>query len=320
MFNVFGCKMFVLLSLAFCFLLALNGGAQARDLGVESDSGIRGPAYRDLVQYFSGLQTRYPQFVQVNTFGQSIQGRPLVVIRISYQPAYWSALRPRHQSNAAVLVTGTTHGDEYLNIEDRLPEWFAKEGVHAPEMIPFFKNGGMIYFVPIVNPDGYESRRRSNANGKDLNRDFTLKIKNHIGFKETETKALRDLMLTQLQVSQQRLVLTLDYHCCIGAALYPWSFEPAPVVPDVDLRRMLTAADVIKRSFGSSFPVGRTPDVLGYNAIGTSKDYYYESLGAVSFTFEGEYVKEQQKFSQHILMWKGLIQALAPTARIRQTQ
>ncbi len=220
-------------------------------------------------------------------------------------------------SNPAILISGSTHGDEYLNIEDRLPEWFLKEGIHDPAVQPFFQAGGMVYIVPIFNPDGYEARQRGNSTGQDLNRDFTVKQANFTGFKHIETQAIRDLMVTQLHTYQQKLVLTMDYHCCIGAALYPYSFDPSPSVPASDLARFKSAGQVIKRAFGSDFPVGRTPDILGYNAIGTSKDFYYESFGALSFTYEGEHLKEKNKFSQHTQMWKGLIQGATRLANER---
>lgn len=299
--------------LTLVLMMAVWGFAQAgaSPLGVESDSGIRGPAYQDLVAAFSELPKKYPDWVQVNTYGKTPEGRPLVLIRIALPQAY----RERTQTRPAILITGSTHGDEYLNIEDRLPEWFLKVGMTDPAILPFFKAGGMLYLIPIFNPDGYDRRMRGNSRGKDLNRDFGSKAANVVGFKEVETQALRNMIVAQIQSSQQRLLLTMDYHCCIGAALYPWSFKPAPAIPAADEARMKAAGSVIQSVFGAKFPVGRTPDVLGYNALGTSKDFYYESFGAISFTYEGAYEVEARKFDQHTQMWKMLIRALAPAYR-----
>ena len=283
-------------------LLAFHFDALA---GIESDSGIQGPPYADLVKYFSSLTEKYPGFVQVNQYGTTPKGRPLTVVRIAFPSAY----RIKMETRPAILISGSTHGDEYLNIEDRLPEWFLKEGIYDPAISLFFKSGGMLYIIPVFNPDGYDARERSNSNGIDLNRDFTVNQAHHLAFHEVETRAVRDLLVTQTKISQQHLVLTMDYHCCIGAALYPWSFDPAPPVPASDLARFKTAGDIIKGAFGQNFPVGRTPIILGYSAIGTSKDYYYENFGAISFTYEGQYQNERNKFAQHTQMWKGLIQA-----------
>jgi hypothetical protein len=116
------------------------------------------------------------------------------------------------------------------------------------------------------------------------------------------------LVANQFQNGQQKLLITMDYHCCIGAALYPWSFRPAPKLPAEHLALLQNYGKIIKGVFGADFKVGTTPDVLGYSAIGTSKDYYYENYGAMSFTYEGEETVEKNKLNQHIQMWRGLIQ------------
>lgn len=273
--------------------------------GMESDSGTKGPPYVELVSYFSSLQKKYPEFVQVSQYGQSVKGRPLVVIKISYPQRF---MVPSRNARAAILISGATHGDEYLGIEDKLPEWFARDGVKDPLIGPYFQTGGSIYIVPILNPDGYEARRRENARGVDLNRDFSVKQANHIAFKEVETQAIRDMIDTQLKTNQQQLLITMDYHCCIGAALYPWSFKPAPNLPATDLALFKNFGSIIKSAFGPNFKVGTTPDVLGYSAIGSTKDYYYENYRSMSFTFEGEVNIEKNKFQQHVQMWRSLIQ------------
>lgn len=293
------------LLIAVCFSLP----ALSRTLGVESDSGTKGPPYAELVKYFASLPQKYPEFIQVNQYGKTPRGRPLIVLKVSYPTRY---LNPRvvntRTLKSAILITGTTHGDEYLGIEDRLPEWFAKEGVKDAVIAPYFQAGGVIYFVPIFNPDGYEARQRENSNGKDLNRDFTVRQAKFEGFKEPETQAARDMVSNLLQTNQQRLLISMDYHCCIGAALYPWSFAKAPELPSDYLALYKAYGKIIQNNFGSDFRVGKTPDVLGYSAIGTSKDYYYENYGSMSFTFEGEYGIEKNKFTQHIQMWRNLIQ------------
>lgn len=288
--------------LLFAFLMS----AQGRSLGAESDSGISGPSYSELVKYFSSLPQKYPGIIEVNQYGQTPKGRPLVMLKVAYPKRF---VIPR-STGAAILITGATHGNEYLGIEDKLPEWFASVGINDPQLISYFKTGGVIYFIPIFNPDGYEARRRENSRGIDLNRDFSVMQAKFEGFKEVETQAARNMIQNLLQINQQRLLLTMDYHCCIGAALYPWSFRSAPELPQNHLSILTALGNVMKITFGSDFRVGTTPKVLGYSAVGTSKDYYYEKYGSMSFTYEGEEDIEKNKFPQHIQMWKNLIQTV----------
>ncbi len=285
-------------------LLAFTLPSFARHVGQESDSGTKGPPYADLVAYFSTLPKKYPDFVQVSQYGKTTQGRPLVVIKVSFPQAL---LVPTRNAKSAILITGSTHGNEYLGIEDHLPEWFARDGVKDPIVGQYFQTGGSVYFVPIYNPDGYEARRRENAHGVDLNRDFSIKQAGFVGFKELESQAIRDFVASQVQAGQ-KLLMTMDYHCCIGAALYPWSFSGAPNLPPTDLALFNNLGTVIKGVFGADFQVGTTPVILGYSAVGTSKDYYYENYHSLSFTYEGEESVEKNKLAQHVQMWRGLIQ------------
>lgn len=281
----------------------------SRTLGIESDSGTKGPPYAELVKYFASLPQKYPEFIQVSQYGTTPRGRPLIVLKVSYPTRFLDRrfVTPGIQKSA-ILITGTTHGNEYLGIEDLLPEWFARDGVRDAVIAPYFQSGGVIYFIPIFNPDGYEARQRGNSRGTDLNRDYTLRQAKFEAFKEIETQAARDMLIGQLQANQQRLLISMDYHCCIGAALYPWSFAKAPELPAEHLALFKNYGKIMQNIFGADFRVGKTPDVLGYSAVGTSKDYYYENFGSMSFTFEGEYKTEKSKFPQHIQMWRNLIQ------------
>lgn len=274
-----------------------------------SDSGIYGPKYAEMLRYFSTLPQKYPGLVTVETFGTTPKGRPLIVAQIGVKSIQAKLLRS-HAVAPAILISGATHGDEYLNIEDRLPEWFLSVGMKDQAIIPFFKAGGTIYVVPIMNPDGYDARTRENSKGVDLNRDFSVAQARFTGFTQVETRAVRDMVAMKLRQMNQELMVSMDYHCCIGAALYPWSFKPAPAVAPSDLNRFLKAAAIIKQTFGANFPVGRTPDILGYSAIGTTKDYYYENYGTVSFTYEGKEEIEKNRFPEHTQMWRGLIQGI----------
>lgn len=296
---------FRLIALAAFISFSSLSHAYAMD-GIESDSGIRGPTYRELVEKFNALATRYPGIVKQTVYGMSDGGEPLIALQISGR----TSTRARVESSPAILISGTIHGNEYLNIEDRLPEWFASTGQSKPEIRKFFQKGGTIYILPILNPDGYIKRQRENRKGTDLNRDFSVKQANHTAFRQIETRAIRDFVASEIAATGRKLALTLDYHCCIGAGLYPWSFKTSAKLPPKDKDRMLAAGDIMQQVFGSEFRIGTTPEILGYDAIGSTKDYYYENYGSVSFTFEGRFRVENKYFQDHTLMWEKLIEAI----------
>jgi hypothetical protein len=268
--------------------------------GPEGDSGIRGPAYETLVREYEVLETRNPDLVERRFYGLSQEGRPLISLKVS---------RRDRVATQAIAISGTIHGDEYLNIEDRLPGFFLEEARrNNSETARYLDQGGVFYLTPILNPDGYSARRRTSAGGKDLNREFPLIVKNHAGLREQEIISFVELLDRELAEQRIPLKLGWDYHCCLGALLYPWSFRGL-VLPPADLELHVAIGRVALRAFGKTFRVGTTPVLLGYDAIGTSKDFYYERYGALGFTYEGVRTRERTLFPSHTGMWKEILKA-----------
>lgn len=270
----------------------------AKFLSIDSDSGIRGPAYSKIVEELKSLEDSYGDYAQLVTYGKTVQGKPLTLIKIG---------KKNVTSSKAVYIGGSIHGDEYLNIEDRLPRWFLEQTANSGTISSYLDQGGVIYIAPILNPDGYDSRDRENRNGVDLNRDYTVLQANVQGFKETETRSLFEYLSRDL--GNVKLKVAMDYHCCIGALLYPWSFT-GPVLSEIDKQKHLLIASIMQTAIGPGVRAGTTPVILGYSAKGTSKDFYYEHFGALGFTYEGRRGKENKFFEEHTSMWEGILKNL----------
>ena len=111
-----------------------------------------------------GVHRRLRALGPVQTFGTSVEGRPLWVVRLG-GPA-----------ERAVLVTGAIHGVEYIGTRAALvfAESLAQRSLDAE-----------VWVAPVLNPDAYARTWRSggegslrdlrrNASGVDLNRNFPL--------------------------------------------------------------------------------------------------------------------------------------------------
>lgn len=85
--------------------------------------------------------------------GRSVRGRSIV--------GYLSV----HRARGGTLIFGGFHGDEpkSVHVASKLIEHLQ---VNLHSAVPPWM------VVPIVNPDGYEKRRRRNARGVDINRNF----------------------------------------------------------------------------------------------------------------------------------------------------
>jgi predicted deacylase len=270
-------------------------------LGIDSDSRIKGPPYSEIVDSLKSLETSHPETVQVITYGKTLKKRPLTIVKI--------ALKNVAPKLAAIYIGGSIHGDEYLNIEDRLPAWFVAQSITDSAVATYLKKGGAIYIAPILNPDGYEKRERENGRGVDLNRDYTVKEAGVEGFKEIETSSLKSFLEKDLENDQRKLEIAMDYHCCIGALLYPWSFK-GPVLSEFQKERHLAIANIMQSTIGTDVEAGTTPVILGYSAKGTSKDFYYENFGARGFTYEGRRGEEDKFFMEHTAMWNNIVKLI----------
>ena len=80
--------------------------------------------------------------------------------------------------------------------------------------------------------------------------------------------------------------------------------------PADDVARHEAIGVLMKKDIGEEYNVGTTPNILGYSAIGTTKDYYYERYNAAAFTFEGAYKVEQKNFEKHVKFWDEVLQNL----------
>lgn len=309
--------LFIILSAAFSIQSqALTPWGQ-RGLFHESDSGVRGPAYEAIVAQMQDLAKEHANLVDFVTYGQSVQGQPLTAIRLSLKSRRATGMRN------AVLMTGATHGDEFLGFEHEIGRYFVQNVDRLPQLRAFLAAGGLVYIVPVVNPDGYRARERHNARGTDLNRDFPLRTAQHPGFQQPETASLGRYVDNEVRSLGGALRVSIDYHCCFGAMLYPWSFSrPAPPpVPAGDEQAFLAIGTLMKTHFGANYEIGKTPSLLGYDALGSTKDYYYENYKTLSFTFEGVY-GGREKLENHVAFWEsifgGINRAASPERFIRR--
>ncbi len=274
---------------------------------VHGDSGISGRSFAQIVDELNNLEKAYPGMAKVITYGQSVGGEDLTMIRIGKADAT-AIKRP------GVMIEGTIHGNEFLNIEDRLPRWFL-ENQSSPGVASYLKNNGVIWIAPILNPDGYRDDRRENNNGRDLNRDFDMKKVNKKGFTQPETKSLIATLRKETAALNVELKLTMDYHCCVGALIYPWGHSATAELPEPAKSEHKRLAKMILGNF-PSYKAGRAIEIVNYVAVGASDDFFYESMGASAFTFEGAYGVEHRNFDKHTRMWDQLLADKAESVTI----
>jgi protein MpaA len=99
----------------------------------------------------------HPSIAQRTTIGQSVKGKPIEMFTFS------------GDASTSVLIIGGIHGNEPTSVD------VARGLVELLEAQPQLTCGRTVAVIVNSNPDGYESKRRTNSRGIDINRNFDAK-------------------------------------------------------------------------------------------------------------------------------------------------
>ncbi|XP_046405867.1 carboxypeptidase B-like [Ischnura elegans] len=244
----------------------------------------------DLHGYLDFLAQTYPQLCSVITIGNSVEGRPLKVLKIS---------PPGSTGQKAIWIDGGIHAREWISpasVSFALKELVENFEAHFHGQESTL--GSMDwYFLPIANPDGYEhthSRDRlwrknrldahkGSCAGTDLNRNFGYRwggqgssrdpcreiYAGRSAFSEPESAAISNFVKSKASIMKAYVT----FHSYGQYILYPWGYD-RKVPPDYrDLNRVgQKMAQAIRAVGGSSYTVGSSATTL-YPASGGSDDW-----------------------------------------------
>ena len=212
-------------------------------LGVGNLSDYRN--YDENVALLFETESNYPSIAKVYQIGTSLEGRAIYAMKISDNVAV-------DEDEPELLYTGIHHSREPVSNEVvcQLIEMYSGDYASDPE-IQFLVNNRELWFVPIVNPDGYAyvdnsdpywRKNRRNGYGVDLNRNYGFKwgydnigsspftsdqtYRGSSAFSEPETQAIRDLC------NAREFVFTLNYHTYGDLYLWGWGYIPSPTPED----------------------------------------------------------------------------------------
>ena len=240
-------------------------------------------SYPSYTQYESIMQlfaTSFPAICHLDTIGQSINGKYLLVIKISDNVNI-------NEDEPEVFYSSSIHGDEtggYI-LMLRLADYLTKNYTNSEE-VRTLVNGLEIFINPLANPDGtYASGNtildpiRFNSNGVDLNRNFPDPlITNQIIEKENG-----DMIWF---MKKHNFVLSANFHAGAEVVNYPWDRWYSKIHADDSWFNSISReyADTVHRYSGplymSYLDNGVTRGTEWYIITGGRQDYItYERQG-----------------------------------------
>ena len=213
----------------------------------------------DEISQWSSDLTRLPH-VQKKRIGSSVQGRAVDQLTITEceTPDYVYLIARQHPPEVTGAI-GMKHFVDTLAGDSPLAKKFRQR--FAAQV------------VPTVNPDGvHHGHWRCNANGVDLNRDWSH-------FTQPETRAVRDQVLECRRAGEDRLCLFVDFHSTYDDVFY----IPAPnpqIFPAGFTKQWFT-------SIQNRFPGYQVSVDDNHNSHrSTSKAWVDRTLGVTAVTYE----------------------------------
>ena len=270
---------------------------------VEQDYGITGFNYGSMGGFYTLAEvnaeldemfTQYPNLItQKVSIGTSIEGRPIYMAKISDNPTV-------NENEPQVMYTALHHAREPESMEQMIFFMFyLLENYGTDPEVTYLVNNREFYFVPVINPDGYEYNHITNPNGGgmwrknrrnnggsygvDLNRNYgpysywnssyggsstdpySDTYRGTAPFSEPETDAIRAFLSTK------NISNILNYHTYGNYLIYPYGCFPY-LTPD-SLTFLEFSSDMT--SF-NGYSAGTALQTVGYSVRGTSDDYAYD--------------------------------------------
>jgi hypothetical protein len=253
--------------------------------------------YAEMVANLDSMRSKFPHICTIKqTIGKTTENRDIWMIKISDNPNAVESSEPE------ILYDAMHHAREPQSMMQMIYfMWYLLEKYDQQDSLAMqIVNTRQLYFVPIVNPDGYEynrtisptggglwrKNRRVNADGTfgvDLNRNYakdwgyddigsspTTTSNTYRGtaaFSEPETQAMRNF------VNGRNFVSDLSYHSYGSYLIYPYGAAENYYTQDsalfVNYAKLLTTDNFY--SYGTVF------ETLQYFANGGSCDWMYDS-------------------------------------------
>ena len=265
--------------------------------------------FAEAVAELDSMRNLYPHLItEKQSIGSGHNGNKIWLVKISDNPDLFEEDEPE------ILYTALHHAREPHSLMTLMFfMYYLLENYGSDPEATFLVDNRQLYFVPVVNPDGYlyneaiapdgggmwrKNRRevRPDTFGVDLNRNYGFQwgfdnsgssakmtdetYRGPQAFSEPETEALRELCISH------NFKIALNYHTFGNVLIYPWGYLPAFLTPDSLLFLELGA----KMTGSNDYAFGTVDQTLGKVTNGDAGDWMYgdntEKNRIISFTPE----------------------------------
>lgn len=247
--------------------------------------------YNEFLSHIDAMAQQYPHLISakqpISTSLNTAEGRPLYWLKISDNPNV-------DETEPEILYTAIHHSREPASLTQLIYYmWYVLENYDTDDEIKAIVDHTEMYFVPMINPDGYvynvvndpngggmwRKNRRNHGNGDygvDPNRNYSYQwgttgvsfntsqdtYPGSAAFSEAENQ------LIKMFCEDHEFVMALNYHTYGNLLLYPYGHQNL-LTPDNDTYVAISSLMVSENGFSNQL------SSLLYPASGDSDDWMY---------------------------------------------
>ncbi len=216
--------------------------------------------YRNYAQVEAELKSlviNYPKLAKLEIYGTTASGHTLYALKVSDNVQV-------DEDEPELMITSATHGDEIITVEVEMELInLLLQNYEKDARLTKMLQEKEIYFIPMVNPQGY-SRKDRYANNTDPNRDYPYPGK--------ESKNSVDCIDLLMKFFHSRNIKgSMDLHAYGKLIMFPWAYTKSPPPRDDETNFQYLTNSMAEMN---KYRAGQISKII-YVAKGSSADYYY---------------------------------------------
>ncbi|MCZ6703812.1 MAG: M14 family zinc carboxypeptidase [Ignavibacteria bacterium] len=249
----------------------------------------------EVIEELDSMKLLYPNLISTKlSIGTSIESSPIYMVKISNNPNV-------NEDEPELLYTALHHAREPEGMMQMIfYMYYLLENYGTDPEVTYLVDNREMFFIPVVNPDGYEYNRQTNPNGGgmwrknrrnngggiygvDLNRNYgpykywnapnggsstdpgSNIYRGTAPFSEPETSTIRAFLATR------NLKNTLNYHTYSNLLIYPYGALEHETPDSLIFREFARDMTVY-----NGYVYGTDQQTVGYSTRGNSDDYFYD--------------------------------------------
>lgn len=252
--------------------------------------------YEEIWEHIDQMNNLYPQLISIKSpLSENLthDGHPIYWVEITNSNYQEAINKPQ------VLYTALHHAREPGSVSQLIfYMYYLLENYGNNEQITTLVNQSRLFFIPVVNPDGYlynqishpsgggmwRKNRRQNEDqsiGVDLNRNYSFHWgEDNLGssptpaseiYRGTEASSEPEIQMIENFCLEKDIQLAMNYHAYGNLLIYPWGYIAPSNTPD-SLSFIWAGKELTQQN---NYLFGTPIETVGYSANGDANDWMY---------------------------------------------